>query len=236
MTVTIAVPKEAEDNERRVAMVPKVAQKLAKLGVELRVQKGAGQSSRIPDDAYGDTASLVSRADVYKADVVLAVNVPKADDLAKMRKGSVLISQIQAHRNPDAVQALGKAQVTAFAMEMVPRITRAQSMDVLSSQASAAGYKAALLAANHLERFLPMLTTAAGTIRPAKVLVVGAGVAGLQAIATAKRLGAKVEAYDVRSATREQVESLGGKFVDTGVKAEGEGGYARPLTDEENEQ
>jgi len=235
MTVTIAVPKEAASGENRVAMVPKVAEKLAKLGVEVRIQKGAGEGSRIPDEGYADPIKVVGRAgDVYNADVVLAVNAPEPKNLAKMKKGSILVSFVQAHQNPEAVKALNEAGVTCFAMELVPRITRAQSMDALSSQASAAGYKAALMAANSLERFLPMLTTAAGTIRPAKVLVIGAGVAGLQAIATAKRLGAKVEAYDVRTDTKEQVESLGADFlVAEGVKAEAEGGYARELTDEE---
>lgn len=235
MSVKIAVPKEAASGETRVAMVPKVADKLTKLGVELRVQKGAGDGSRIPDDAYGENTKIAGRAaDIYGADVVLAVNSPSPTNLAKMKKGSVLLSFVQAHQNADAVEAMCKAGVTCFAMELVPRITRAQSMDALSSQASAAGYKAALMAASNLERFLPMLTTAAGTIRPAKVLVIGAGVAGLQAIATAKRLGAKVEAYDVRTDTKEQVESLGAEFlVAEGVKAEAEGGYARELTDDE---
>ena len=237
MTVKIAVPKEAASGENRVAMVPKVADKLLKLGVELSVQKGAGKASRIPDEAYGDNVSITGKAaDIYGADVVLAVNVPSASNIAKMKKGSVLVSFVQAHQNESQVAALQEAGVTCFAMELIPRITRAQSMDALSSQASAAGYKAVLVAANSLERFLPMLTTAAGTIRPAKVLVIGAGVAGLQAIATAKRLGATVEAYDVRTDTKEQVESLGAKFlVAEGIKAEAEGGYARELTDEEKQ-
>jgi NAD(P) transhydrogenase subunit alpha len=238
MSVTIAVPKETASGEKRVAMVPKVAEKLAKLGVEVRIQKGAGEDSRIPDAAYAEPVKAgVATGDIYAADVVLTVNAPDPKNLAKMKKGSVLIGFVQAHQNPEVVAALKEAGVTCFAMELVPRITRAQSMDALSSQASAAGYKAALMAANSLERFLPMLTTAAGTIRPAKVLVIGAGVAGLQAIATAKRLGAKVEAYDVRTDTKEQVESLGADFlVAEGVKAEAEGGYARELTDEEKKK
>lgn len=235
MTVSIAVPKETASGETRVAMVPKVAQKLTKLDVSLTVAKGAGTGSRIPDDAYGDDVTLSGKAeDVFGANVVLAVNAPEPKQIAKMKKGATLISFVQAHNNPDVLDALKQNNITCFGMELVPRITRAQSMDALSSQASAAGYKAALMAATSLERFLPMLTTAAGTIRPAKVLVIGAGVAGLQAIATAKRLGAKVFAYDVRTDTKEQVESLGAEFlVAEGVKAEAEGGYARELTDEE---
>ncbi len=238
MSVTIAVPKEAASGENRVAMVPKVAAKLTKLNVDLVVAKGAGQGSRIPDDAFAEPVKISGRAaDVFGADVVLAVNAPDPKSIAKMKKGAVLISFVQAHENPEAVKAMNSAGVTCFAMELVPRITRAQSMDALSSQASAAGYKAALMAANSLERFLPMLTTAAGTIRPAKVLIIGAGVAGLQAIATAKRLGAKVMAYDVRTDTKEQVESLGADFLMAeGVKAEAEGGYARELSDDEKQK
>jgi NAD(P) transhydrogenase subunit alpha len=219
-------------------MVPKVADKLAKLNVDLKIAKGAGEGSRIPDESFKEPVQITDNTDdVFGADVVLAVNAPDAQSIGKMKKGSVLISFVQAHNNPDTVKALNEAGVTSFAMELVPRITRAQSMDALSSQASAAGYKAALMAANSLERFLPMLTTAAGTIRPAKVLVIGAGVAGLQAIATSKRLGAKVFAYDVRTDTKEQVESLGADFLMAeGVKAEAEGGYARELTDEEKKK
>ncbi len=238
MSVTIAVPKETASGETRVAMVPKVADKLAKLNVDLKIAKGAGEGSRIPDESFKEPVQITDNTDdVFGADVVLAVNAPDAQSIGKMKKGSVLISFVQAHNNPDTVKALNEAGVTSFAMELVPRITRAQSMDALSSQASAAGYKAALMAANSLERFLPMLTTAAGTIRPAKVLVIGAGVAGLQAIATSKRLGAKVFAYDVRTDTKEQVESLGADFLMAeGVKAEAEGGYARELTDEEKKK
>ncbi len=238
MSVTTAVPKETAAGEARVAMVPKVAAKLAKLDVELRIATGAGAASRIPDDAFGEPVSLTADVDtLFGADVVLAVNAPEPDRIAKMHKGAVLICFVQAHNNPAVVTALKQAGVTCFAMELIPRIARAQSMDALSSQASAAGYKAALVAANALARFLPMLTTAAGTIRPAKVLVIGAGVAGLQAIATAKRLGAKVFAYDVRTDTKEQVESLGADFlVAEGVAAEAEGGYARELTAEEKQK
>ncbi len=163
----------------------------------------------------------------------MKVQPPSVTEVAALKKGAIVIGFMQAYARPELVLALQEHGVTSFAMELVPRISRAQSMDALSSQASVAGYKAVLIAANTLEKFLPMLTTAAGTIRPASVLVIGAGVAGLQAIATAKRLGAVVEAYDVRSATKDQVKSLGAKFVETGVSAEGAGGYARELTPEE---
>ncbi|MGB7756386.1 MAG: NAD(P) transhydrogenase subunit alpha [Salinisphaera sp.] len=238
MTVSIAVAKETAAGEKRVAMVPKVAAKLTKLDVTLTVAQGAGEGSRIPDESYDEPVLLSGQTDeIYTANVVLAVNAPEVEQINKMKKGSVLISFVQGHNNPDVVEALQNNGITCFAMELIPRISRAQSMDALSSQANAAGYKAALIAANALERFLPMLTTAAGTIRPAKVLVIGAGVAGLQAIATAGRLGAKVYGYDVRTDTKEQVESLGAEFlVAKGVKAEAEGGYARELTDDEKAQ
>ena len=238
MTVSISVARETAAGEKRVAMVPKVAKKLTKLDVDLLIAKGAGDASRIPDDAFDDDVNFSEdSSELFGRDIVLAVNAPSTDDIARMKQGSVLVSFVQGHNNPDVVDALKKQQVTCFAMELIPRITRAQSMDALSSQAAAAGYKAALMAANALERFLPMLTTAAGTIRPAKVLVIGAGVAGLQAIATAGRLGAKVYGYDVRTDTKEQVESLGAEFlVAEGVKAEGDGGYARELTTEEKQK
>src|SRR5699024_4597350 len=232
MSVTIAVPKETARGEKRVAMVPKVAAKLARLNTDVLIAKGAGSKSRIPDKAFDDPVRISNRsADIHAADVVLAVNAPKPEAIAAMTRGSILISFVHAHQHPAIVTALNEAGVTCFAMELIPRITRAQSMDALSSQATAAGYKAALMAADSLARFLPMLTTAACTIRPARVLVIGAGVAGLQAIATAKRLGAKVSAYDVRIDTKEQVESLGAEFlVAEGVRAEADGGYARELT------
>jgi NAD(P) transhydrogenase subunit alpha len=228
------VPKETDSGETRVAMVPVVAGRLAKLGVELLVEAGAGEGTRIPDDAFEQATLMKSARDIYqKADIVLKVQPPVPEEVKAMGEGTILACFVHAHRVPETVAALRDGKITAFAMELVPRITRAQSIDALSSQASAAGYKAGLIAADSLARFLPMLTTAAGTIRPATVLVIGAGVAGLQAIATAHRLGAQVEAYDVRSAAKEQVESLGAKFVETNVSAEGEGGYARELTDEE---
>ncbi|MGB9428551.1 MAG: NAD(P) transhydrogenase subunit alpha [Gammaproteobacteria bacterium] len=236
MAIQLFIPKEQAAGERRVALCPPVAVKLKLLGVELLLESGAGLAAGFPDSLFPD-ARLVSAADgAAAADVVFKFLAPLPANIAHMQAGSVLIGLLNPHRNLDAVKALRDRKVTSFAMELVPRISRAQAMDALSSQAAAAGYKAALIAAEKLGRFFPMLTTAAGTMRPAKVLVIGAGVAGLQAIATARRLGAMVEGYDVRAAAREQVESLGAKFVDTGVSAEGVGGYARELTAEEKQK
>lgn len=236
MAIKLFVAKEIAPGERRVAMTPPVVPKLRALGVELMLQPGAGERAGLPDAAFGADALLEPQVAIPQAEVVFRVTPPPVENIPRMQKGSVLITFLQPHKEPERFKALRDAHVTSFAMELVPRISRAQAMDALSSQAAAAGYKAALLAAEKLARFFPMLTTAAGTIRPAKVLVVGAGVAGLQAIATAKRLGAMVEGYDVRAAAREQVESLGAKFVDTGVSAEGTGGYARELTAEEKQR
>ncbi|HET7922861.1 MAG TPA: Re/Si-specific NAD(P)(+) transhydrogenase subunit alpha [Gammaproteobacteria bacterium] len=236
MAIRVFIPRESAASERRVALTPPVAARFVSLGAELLLESGAGVSAGFTDASYADTRTLTAAEGAATADVVLKVQTPEAQNIARMKAGSVLIGLLNPHRHPDVVKALRDAKVTSFAMELVPRISRAQAMDALSSQAAAAGYKAALLAAEKLARFFPMLTTAAGTIRPAKVLVVGAGVAGLQAIATARRLGAIVEGYDVRAAAREQVESLGAKFVDTGVSAEGAGGYARELTAEEKQQ
>lgn len=237
MAVTVGVLSEAHETESRVALVPEVAAKFSALGPRVLVQAGAGSGLRIPDSAYAgcEIADSATRV-LSEADVLLKVNVPTMEEVAALRPGAVVIGFMQAHRNLDIVRQLSNRKITSFAMELVPRISRAQSMDALSSQAAVAGYKAVLMAANSLGKFFPMLTTAAGTIRPAQVLVIGAGVAGLQAIATARRLGAVVEGYDVRSAAREQVLSLGARFVDTGVTAEGEGGYARELTEEEKKQ
>ena len=237
MAIRVAVPKETQPGERRVALVPSVIKNLDKLGVEILMESGAGKESGFNDDAY-ESVTIVESADkLYKdADVVLRVQPPSAEDAGKLKKGSVLMGFMSPHEGDSRIKALTKGNVTSFSVELVPRITRAQSIDALSSQASIVGYKSALLAANMSQKLFPMMTTAAGTIRPSTVVVIGAGVAGLQAIATAKRLGAVVEAYDVRSATKEQVESLGGKFIKTGVSAEGEGGYARELTDEEKQQ
>jgi NAD(P) transhydrogenase subunit alpha len=234
MPVKIAVLKETQPNERRVSMVPSVAEKLIKLGLDVAVQAGAGVAVKLPDASYkGVTFVDDPLALVKDADIVLAVQAPSAKVAASMKSGAILISFVYAAKEPALVDALVKQNVTCFAMELIPRITRAQAMDALSSQAALAGYYGALLGATHLARILPMMSTAAGTIRPAQALIMGLGVAGLQAIATTRRLGAVVEGYDVRPETRDQAASLGAKFVDTGVDARGEGGYARELTDEE---
>ena len=234
MSATIGVLKETARGENRVAVVPEVATRLAALGARLLIERGAGAAARFPDAVYKD-AGIADTADavIAASDLLLAVQPLDPAIASRLKPGSVLVGYLAPHAQPALVRALKDRKITSFAMELVPRISRAQSMDALSSQAAVAGYKAVLLAAVELDKFFPMLTTAAGTIRPATVLVIGAGVAGLQAIATARRLGAVVEAYDVRSATREQIKSLGAKFVETGVVAEGTGGYARELTAEE---
>jgi proton-translocating NAD(P)+ transhydrogenase subunit alpha len=234
MPVTIGALRESAPQETRVSVVPEVAEKLAKEGARVLLERGAGERARFPDALY-KSVSWAGCADevLNTADVVLAVQPLTVAQIGQLKATAVVVGFMQPHARAAEVRALKARGITSFAMELVPRISRAQSMDALSSQAAIAGYKAVLIAANELQKFLPMLTTAAGTIRPAQVLIIGAGVAGLQAIATARRLGAVVEAYDVRSATREQVKSLGAKFVDTGVSAEGAGGYARELTAEE---
>ncbi len=234
MTITIGIPKETAANERRVALTPAVTAKLSKLGVSLQLERGAGAASRIPDSAYQGVKILDNA--YAGADILFKVQPPSLTEVGQLREGSVLFSFIYAHRVPEVVKALRDRKITCFAMELVPRITRAQPLDALSSQAALAGYYGALLGATQLARILPMLTTAVGSIRPAKTLVMGLGVAGLQAIATARRLGAMVEGYDVRPETKEQAESLGAKFVDTGVDARGAGGYARELTAEEKDK
>jgi H+-translocating NAD(P) transhydrogenase subunit alpha len=234
MPVTIGALRESAPQETRVSLVPEVADKLTQSGARVLLQRDAGSRAQFPDSLYKSVAWADSAAAVLgEADVVLTVQPLSVEQIAQLKSGAVVIGYMQAYARRNEVQALQRRGVVSFAMEFVPRISRAQSMDALSSQASLAGYKAVLIAADNLQKFLPMLTTAAGTIRPSQVLIIGAGVAGLQAIATARRLGAVVEAYDVRSATREQVKSLGAKFVDTGVSADGAGGYARELTDEE---
>jgi NAD(P) transhydrogenase subunit alpha len=234
MPLMIGVVKETLSHEARVALTPDIAAKFVGLGATLHVEAAAGERSHYPDAAYGAVQFHASAAEVLaSAGVLLKVQPPSLAEVAQLQPGSVVVGYLQAYRELAVVRALRDRKITSFAVEFIPRISRAQSMDALSSQAAAAGYKAALLAANALDKFLPMLTTAAGTIRPATVLVIGAGVAGLQAIATARRLGAIVEAYDVRAATKEQIQSLGAKFVDTGVAADGAGGYARELTAEE---
>ena len=233
----VAVPRETAP-ERRVALVPETVARLVKTGVQVRVERGAGVAAAFPDEFYeqagasfaDDPASLVS-----DADLVACVGPPSDAVLRAMRRGAAVVGFFNPLGNPEGVSRFAAAGVTALAMEMIPRITRAQSMDALSSQSNIAGYKAVLLAATALPKFFPMLTTAAGTIPPAKALVLGAGVAGLQAIATARRLGAVVSGYDVRAAVREQVQSLGAKFLefDLGADAEGSGGYAKELTPEQ---
>lgn len=234
MPVTIGVLRETVRGENRVAVVPEVATRLAAQGARILLERGAGAAARFPDAAYRDV-SFADSADavITEADVLLTVQPPDPAVVSRLKPGAVVAGFLAPHAQAALVRALSERRITSFAMELVPRISRAQSMDALSSQAAVAGYKAVLIGAEALDKFFPMLTTAAGTIRPATVLVIGAGVAGLQAIATAKRLGAIVEAYDVRAATREQVKSLGAKFVETGVTAEGAGGYARELTAEE---
>ena len=234
MSVTIGALRESAPQETRVSVVPEVAEKLAKDGARVLIERGAGERARFPDALYKSVSWGASADEVLgAADVVLTVQPLSVAQIGQLKSAAVVIGFMQPHARAAEVRALQQHGVTSFAMELVPRISRAQSMDALSSQASIAGYKAVLIAANELQKFLPMLTTAAGTIRPSQLLVIGAGVAGLQAIATARRLGAVVEAYDVRSATREQVKSLGAKFVDPGGSAEGAGGYARELTAEE---
>jgi NAD(P) transhydrogenase subunit alpha len=234
MPLTIGVLQETSAHEARVALTPDVAAKLVQLGATVNLQRGAGEQSHFPDALFEGVQFQADAAAVLRSSkVLLTVQPPTPAAVEALEPGAIVLGFLQPHREVALVRALRDRKLTSFAVELIPRISRAQSMDALSSQAAAAGYKAALLAASALDKFLPMLTTAAGTIRPAQVLVIGAGVAGLQAIATARRLGAIVEAYDVRSATKEQIQSLGAKFVDTGVAAEGTGGYARELTAEE---
>ena len=231
----VAVVKESGRVEKRVALIPEVVGKLVKAGVECLIETGAGLTAHQSDAAFEAAgARIVDAKTCYaEAEVMLRVQAPTATDIKRLREGQILMGLLNPYRNLEVITSIAEKGVTAIALELLPRITRAQSMDALSSQASIAGYKAVLLAADRLGKFLPMLTTPTGTIRPAKVLIIGAGVAGLQAIATAKRLGAMVEAYDVRPETREQCESLGAKFVALDIKAAGSGGYARELTDEE---
>ncbi len=234
MNSILLVPRERTKGETRVALAPTQVGRYKELGVEVLVERGAGTGAGFPDAAYKEAgAQVVARPEWGQADVVLTVRGLDAESIAGLKHGAAVVGLLSPYAEDFPEAAYREAGARAFALEKLPRITRAQAMDALSSQAAAAGYRAALLAATELPRFFPMLTTAAGTVRPARVLVIGAGVAGLQAIATARRLGAIVEGYDVRAAAREQVESLGARFVDVGVSAEGEGGYARELTEEE---
>jgi NAD(P) transhydrogenase subunit alpha len=236
MPLTVGVLKETLQGETRVALTPEITKKLQKLGVSIVMETDAGVGAGILDSDYEDVEFSDADGVLGRAGLLFSVQPASAAAVGKLADGSAVAGLMYGHINKELVAALQGKKATGFAMELIPRISRAQSMDVLSSQAAASGYQAALIAATTLDKFFPMLTTAAGTIRPAKVLIIGAGVAGLQAIATAKRLGAVVKGYDVRSATKEQIESLGAKFVDTGVSADGEGGYARELTDEEKQQ
>jgi len=237
MPIRVAVVRETLPGEQRVALDPAVAKKFRELGCDVGLVKGAGAGAHYVDDDYLDVNFVDDKNQLLaEADVLFKVQPPAREEIEQLKEGAAVLGFMMPHKHPELVTAMRDRNITSFAMELIPRISRAQSMDALSSQAAVAGYKAALMAADRSGRFFPMLTTAAGTIRPAKVLVIGAGVAGLQAIATAKRLGALVEGYDVRAATKEQVESLGAKFVDVGLKAEGEGGYARELTEDEKRQ
>jgi NAD(P) transhydrogenase subunit alpha len=235
----VGVPKESREGERRVALIPDSVGSLSGERLELVVESGAGEAAGHPDSAYSEAgASVGSGDDAWGADVVTKVAVPTLDEIGRLHSGQVLVGHLAPLTSPETNKALAEQGVTSFAMEAIPRITRAQAMDALSSQANVSGYAATLLAARQAGRFFPMMTTAAGTVAPAKVMVLGAGVAGLQAIATAKRLGAVVTGFDIRRAAWEQIASLGGRPLELDFipDAEAEGGYARPLTDEENEQ
>jgi H+-translocating NAD(P) transhydrogenase subunit alpha len=230
----IGVPKETAQDERRVALVPEVVRKLTAADHEVVVEAGAGEQALIPDALFTEAGATIG--DPYSADVIVRVAVPSDEEVGRLRSGQILIGFLAPLTKPELKDRLRSEGVQALAMESIPRISRAQSMDALSSQANVGGYKAALLGAEHSTRFYPMLMTAAGTIPPAKVLVLGVGVAGLQALATAKRLGAQTTGYDVRPEVAEQVQSLGAKWLDLGIEAAGEGGYARELTDSEKAQ
>jgi NAD(P) transhydrogenase subunit alpha len=226
----VGVPKETAAGERRVALVPEIVSKLD--GIEVVVEPGAGEAASFTDEAFAEAGATLG--DPWSADLVAKVRKPSDDEVGRLRDGQVLIGFLQPLTDHEGIERLAQHGVIAFAMESIPRITRAQSMDALSSQATVSGYKAVVLAADRLPKFLPMLMTAAGTVAPAKVLVIGAGVAGLQAIATARRLGAVVSGFDVRPVVKEQVESLGATFLELGVVGEEtEGGYARELSEEE---
>ncbi|MEI8404391.1 MAG: NAD(P) transhydrogenase subunit alpha [Actinomycetes bacterium] len=232
----LAIPTETRPGERRVALVPEIAQKLVAQGWDVVVQSGAGDEATFTDQAFTDAGARIApdaASTVNGAAAIVKVNAPTAEEAAGYPDGVLVLSFLQAAQSVEALKVLAAKQATAVSFDLLPRISRAQSMDALSSQATVSGYRAGLLAAESLAKFFPMFMTAAGTVPPAKVLVMGVGVAGLQAIATARRLGAKVSAYDVRAAAKEEAESLGATFVDLGVTAEGTGGYARELTPEE---
>jgi H+-translocating NAD(P) transhydrogenase subunit alpha len=235
LQMRVGVPKETAAGEHRVALVPEVVGKLKAKGLDILVQSGAGAAALLPDEAFTEAGAALAgdAAEVWRADVVVKISPPTPDEVALLGPDSLLIGFLAPLTNPAGTSALAAAGATALAMEAIPRISRAQAMDALSSQSNVAGYKAALLGAEQMGRFYPMLMTAAGTIPPAKVLVLGAGVAGLQALATAKRLGARTTGYDVRPEVAEQVRSLGAQWLDLGLEASGEGGYARELSEDE---
>jgi proton-translocating NAD(P)+ transhydrogenase subunit alpha len=235
--VRVAVPKETVPGERRVALVPETVKRLVSEGLEAVVESGAGEEAAFPDDLYREAGAAIAqgRDEVYvDAGVVVKVRKPSIDEIDAIPQGAVVIAFLEPLTDREGVERLGARGITGFAMESIPRITRAQAMDALSSQSTVGGYKAVLIAADRLPKFFPMLMTAAGTVAPAKVLVLGAGVAGLQAIATSRRLGAVVSGFDIRPVVKEQVESLGATFLELGVVGEeGAGGYARELTEDE---
>jgi NAD(P) transhydrogenase subunit alpha len=236
MAVSLVVPKEVTPGEKRVALVPDTVGIYVKAGIEVRVENGAGQSSYYTDQDYAAKGAKMipdHRSALSNADIIVKVQPPTPEEVSMMKPGTIVVGHMSPTRALDSIAKMRDTKVTAFAMELVPRITRAQVMDALSSQANIGGYEAVLIGAEASPRYFPMLTTAAGTVRPAKVLILGAGVAGLQAIATAKRLGAMVTAYDVRRVVGDQVRSLGAKFLELQINAEGTGGYARELTPEE---
>jgi NAD(P) transhydrogenase subunit alpha len=233
----VGVPKERAAGERRVALLPELAGRLVPSGFEILVERGAGEAAFFPDAAYEEAGARIMDDAYAEADAVAKVQGPSEDEVARLREGHVLVGFLQPLSDPEGIARLTARGVTAFAMESIPRITRAQPMDALSSQATVSGYKATLIAAERLPKFFPMLMTAAGTVAPAKVLVLGAGVAGLQALATARRLGAVVTGFDVRPVVREQIESLGANWLDLGVVAEEtEGGYAQELSEEQQQR
>ena len=233
MPITVVALCETAAGERRVAITPEMARKFRGKGLRVLLEHDAGRAAGFPDSLYVDVEFADAATALAQADLLACVLPPDDSALSQLRAGAVVVGQLRPFGAADRLAALAAHKLTAFSLELLPRTTRAQAMDVLSSQAAVAGYRAMLIAAEASPKFFPMLTTAAGTIRPSKVLVIGAGVAGLQAIATSRRLGAQTEGYDVRPETREQVESLGAKFVDLGVSAAGSGGYARELSAEE---
>ena len=238
MSLNLSIIKEITQDEKRIALVPESVKKLTDKGFKVYVERDAGTNAHYPDSQYRESGAevLESAGEVLsRSQIILKVQPPIPEEIDKILPNSFVIGFMQHYKYPERVKMMAERNINAFAMELIPRITRAQSIDALSSQAVVAGYKAAVIAANLSSRFFPMLTTAAGTIRPSKVLVIGAGVAGLQAIATSRRLGAVVEAYDVRKAAKEEIESLGARFLETPVVADGAGGYARELTQEEKD-